>query len=132
MNNFPFISLKHSIVLLRVCLAVILIAHAVVRITGGTIDRFAGFLDGKGFIMSTAIVWLITLFELVGGALLALGYFTRWMATGFILEIAIGIVIIHWSNGWWVGEHGSGGMEYSVLIIVALVAVMARDKPANQ
>lgn len=128
MKKFPFISQEHAIVLLRVFLSVIFISHAIVRITGGTIERFAGFLDGKGFVMSTAIVWLITLFELAGGTLLALGYFTKWIATGFILQIALGIVIIHWANGWWVGEHGSGGMEYSVLIIVALIPVMAASK----
>lgn len=127
MKKFPFISLNNAVVLLRVVIAILFIAHAVVRITNGTVNQFAGFLAEKGFIMSTATVWAITLFEILGGVIMLLGYFTKWIALGFILMLVIGIAIIHAQLGWFVGEHGTGGMEYSVALIAALIVIAASD-----
>lgn len=127
MKNFPFISQTQSLVLLRVSLAGIFMAHAIVRLINGTIPQFGGFLDTKGLLYGVAIVWIITVFEILGGVLMALGYFIKWLSLGFIFMLVVGIVIIHYDLGWFVGEHGSGGCEYSVFLIVALV-VVATDR----
>lgn len=127
MRKFPFINLQQSIILLRIFIAVIFLLHAIVRITGGTINRFADFLNSNGWVMGKSIVWSITIFELLGGVLLALGYLSKWIALLFILLLVVGIVLIHFDNGWFVGEHGTGGMEYSVLLIVTLLVVAATD-----
>ena len=58
MQNFPFISQAQSLVLLRVSLAGIFMAHTTVRLINGTIPQFGGFLDTKGFLYGVAIVWL--------------------------------------------------------------------------
>ncbi|KIO77499.1 hypothetical protein TH53_09175 [Pedobacter lusitanus] len=110
---------------MRYAVAFIFLAHATVRVTGGTVNRFGEFLTGKGFIFGTPLVWLITAFELAGGLLLALGYFTKWLSAGFIAILTIGIVIIHAEKGWFVGEHGEGGSEYSVILIIALLVIAA-------
>lgn len=125
MSTFPFLTLKNALVLLRISLAIVFLAHAVVRIKGGTIDRFAGFLNAKGLIFGQALVWSITTFELVGGVLLALGYFTKWLSAGFIALLLAGIILIHASQGWFVGEHGTGGSEYSFILIMAFLVVLA-------
>lgn len=126
------LTLKYALVVLRVSLAAVFLAHAVVRITGGTIDRFAGFLNGKGLVFGQALVRSITAFELMGGALLALGYFVKWLSAGFIVLLLAGIVLIHASQGWFVGEHGTGGVEYSFVLIIAFLVVLAstRSDPA--
>lgn len=123
------LSLKQALTLLRISLAIVFLAHALVRITGGTIDRFAGFLNDKGLILGHILVWLITAFELVGGILLALGYFTKWLSAGFIALLLAGIVLIHASQGWFVGEHGTGGSEYSFTLIMAFLVVLASTRP---
>lgn len=128
MHNFPFLSVKHSLLVLRVSLAVMFMAHAGVRVLNGTIPRFAEFLNNKGFMYGTAIVWAITIVELVGGSLMIMGRHTRWAAAGFMVIAAGGIVIIHASRGWFVGEHGSGGVEYSIMLFVASVVVAATDR----
>jgi len=127
MKSFPFIPLNQSLVLLRVFTCLLFLAHAIVRITGGTIERFGGFLNGKGFVYGTAIVWGITAFEIIGGLLLIAGYFKKWISIGFIVLLAIGIIIIHAENGWFVGEHGSGGIEYSAILIVCFIVIAADD-----
>lgn len=123
----PYLTVARSILLLRISIAIVFLAHAIVRISNHTIGTFGGFLDNKGFMYGTAIVWLITVFEILGGILLALGYFTKIMAAGFILILLIGIILIHFSLGWFVGEHGTGGVEYSFILIMSLVTVIAAD-----
>jgi putative oxidoreductase len=129
MRRFPFISLPQSLILLRISIALIFLAHAIVRLLlEGSIYQFAGFLEGKGFIFSTAIVWMITVFEIIGSIALILGYYIKWFAAGFILLLIVGCVLIHIEQGWFTGEHGSGGCEYSFALIVALIVVAAANK----
>ncbi len=128
MRKFPFLTVPQTLTVLRVTTALIFVAHAVVRITDSTIEQFGNFLNDRGFVIGTLIVWILTAFEIIGGLLMALGIFTRWLALGFIMIITIGIIIIHAANGWFVGEHGTGGMEYSVLLIVALLVIAAAAK----
>ncbi|WP_126243685.1 DoxX family protein [Chitinophaga rhizosphaerae] len=125
--RFPYLSLRHTLLILRISIAIIFIAHAVVRVTGGTVPRFGGFLESKGFPAGEALVWMITVFEIAGGILLAAGKFVRWLSAGFVLMLLVGIVIIHAELGWFVGEHGSGGCEYSFILIVALLVTAAAD-----
>lgn len=132
MKKFPFISFPQTLILLRVAIAIMFMAHAGVRVANGTIPRFAGFMNEKGFIFGLAVVWAITLFELIGGALLIMNKYTRWVAAGFMAISGGGIVIIHAANGWFVGEHGTGGVEYSIVLFVACIVIAASQnaKPA--
>jgi putative oxidoreductase len=125
MKNFPFLSSSQSLLLFRITLPLFFVAHAVTRITNGTIDRFAGFLSTKGFFATTAMVWGITVYEIIGGIALVLGYYTKYLSLGFILMLVMGNIIIHYENGWWVGEHGEGGMEYSCALILGLIVIAA-------
>jgi putative oxidoreductase len=104
------------------------VAHALVRIIGETVNRFGEFLESKGFIAGIVIVWMLTAFEIIGGVLMAIGYFTRWIAAGFIIILLTGIVLIHAELGWFVGEHGTGGVEYSIVLIVSLLVIAASGK----
>jgi putative oxidoreductase len=128
MKKFPFISLTQSLIILRVATAGMFLAHSIVRICNGTIPQFADFIANKGFPFSMLIVILITIFETVGGLLLLFGYFSRWLAAGFIFMLLMGNLIIHIDQGWFVGEHGSGGMEYSFELIFALLVIAAAER----
>lgn len=120
--------LRISLIALRVAIALVFLAHALVRVLSiGSMATFSGFLHKQGLIFGNLLVWGLTVFEIAGGLLLALGSFTRWLAAGFIIILLMGIVLIHLQRGWFVGEHGTGGMEYSFILIVALLVVMAAD-----
>lgn len=127
MVKIPSLTSQSAIILLRIVTALIFVAHATVRIVNSTIHQFADFLENEGFGFSLVVVWLITIYEIAGGLLLTAGIFSRWLAIGFIVIIAAGIIIIHASNGWFVGEHGTGGSEYSVLLICSLLVIAAAD-----
>lgn len=129
MKQFPFLTLKQWLIVLRISVAGIFLAHAIVRVLlPGSVDQFAGYLNNKGVVYGKAIVWAITVFELGGGIALLLGYCERLMAAGFIILLLIGCLLIHIQKGWFVGEHGSGGCEYSFILIIALLVIAAKQK----
>lgn len=125
MNKFPYISQVNSLILLRVSVAIIFLSHSIMRVINSSIEDFGGFIENKGFPFGVAWVWGITTFEIIGGMLLALGYFTKILSAGFIFLLVAGIVLIHASFGWFVGEHGTGGCEYSFILIMALLVIAA-------
>jgi putative oxidoreductase len=119
--------LKWALLVLRFTTALLFMAHATARIAYGTIPQFAKFMASQGFPYPEYWVWAITLAELVAGTAMIIGWRVRFAAVP-LLAIAIGgIVLIHWRFGWFVGEHGTGGSEYSVALIVMLLVVAASD-----
>ncbi|TAE25418.1 MAG: DoxX family protein [Cytophagales bacterium] len=121
------LSLKNALTLLRIGLAVVFLAHALVRLANGTIPRFGQFLETKGLPAGVMLVYVLTAFEIVGSLLLLAGRYVRWVSAGFIGILLVGIVLIHASLGWFVGEHGTGGTEYSFVLIICFVVVAAAD-----
>ncbi len=103
-------------------------AHAIVRIVNGTIPQFAGFFGSLGFPEPVLVVWAITFTELVAGLLLALGFWVRYAALALSCIVVGGIVLIHHKLGWFVGEHGTGGSEYSVCLLICLLVLAAADR----
>ena len=125
---FPWLTAEQALIALRVTIAILFMAHAAVRLVNGSMPRFGAFLESQGLPFGLAIVWAITLWELVAGLAMALGQCVRICAAGLTLIAAGGIVIIHHRLGWFVGEHGTGGMEYSLCLIAALLMIAATDK----
>lgn len=132
MLKFPFFSLDTSLIILRISVAIIFLSHSIVRIVKFTVPQFSVFLESKGFPYSVVWVWAITTFEIIGGILFALGYFTKWLSFGFIFLLVVGIILIHASLGWFVGEHGTGGSEYSFILIISLLVISAFDSERNR
>lgn len=128
---FPFITLAHSLIALRVATAIFFMAHALVRIANDSIPSFALFLTQKGWPMAHALVWAITVCEIASGIALILGRYVRLAASALMFIDIMGIVIIHAQLGWFVGEHGTGGVEYSLALFVSLltIAAAARHSP---
>ncbi|MBJ7438567.1 MAG: DoxX family protein [Sphingopyxis sp.] len=117
-----------TLMIARVATAGLFMAHAAVRIVNNTIPQFAQFMKSQGFPAAEALVWAITLTELVAGILIIVGRFVRPAAAALLAIAAGGIVLIHRHFGWFVGEHGTGGSEYSVALIILLLLIMADDQ----
>ena len=114
---------RHALSALRIGVALLLIAHGIARASLGIVDDFGGFLDAIGFPFGVALAWAITVFEIVGGAVLAWGRWVRPIALVFALELTMGIALVHAQEGWFVVGAGRNGMEYSVLLMAVLLAV---------
>jgi putative oxidoreductase len=127
-KKYPFLTQASSLVVLRIVISCMFLAHAIMRIVQGTIPIFGGFLTSVGFPKGVLLVWLITIFEIVGSILLIIGFFKKYIALALIIMLAIGLWIIHIPQGWFNGEFGTGGCEYTVTLIAGLIVVASSDK----
>ncbi len=132
MKSFPFISSGQALVLLRIAVALIMMAHGMIRLIVNSLSGFGTFLTSNGFPLGLSLAWGITIFELAGGILLIIGLYTRWIALLLIIELITGIILVHAKNGWFVVGHQSGGMEYSVLLIICLVVIAAENRKRSR
>jgi len=70
------------------------------------------------------LAWAIKLSHLVAAICLILEKYIRWAAIITIVILISGIVMIHFSEGWFVVGSGRNGMEFNFLLIAALVTIM--------
>ena len=116
--------------LLRLTVAVVFLSHCITRIVTDRVTPFGRAFDAWGWPYGIYWAWGVTLWELVGGALLAFGVKTPIVALVFVVQMLFGIYLVHWKNGWFVVGHGANGMEFSVTLIAALLAI-ALTAPAR-
>jgi putative oxidoreductase len=102
---------------LRMSLGVMFIAHALLKYFVFTLPGTAQFFASLG--LPPALGYLTFAAELVGGVLLILGVYARYVAIA-LLPILIGAAWAHFGNGW-VFSAPNGGWEYPVFWAVALV-----------
>lgn len=127
LHSYPWWPLADALRLLRIVTALLFMAHASMRFVLGTIPQFGAFMQSQGFPHGQAWVWAITCYELMAGGLLLANRGVRWAATGLATIVAVGIALIHRHNGWFVGEHGVGGSEYSVALLAMLLVIASHD-----
>jgi putative oxidoreductase len=113
-----------AIVILRVAVAVLLGLHGAARLAPGATAGFGEFLASRGFPMAAVLAWSVTLFELAGAVALAAGRWVVPVSLGFAAVLVGGIVLVHAPHGWWVVGAGRNGVEYSVLLLAVLSALI--------
>jgi putative oxidoreductase len=69
---------------------------------------------------------------MVGSVLLFLGFLVRPVAVGFIVNLTMGIILVHRHSGWFVVGGGQNGMEYSVLLVAGMVAMVIAGPPRGR
>lgn len=127
-NGFPWVSLARALAVLRVSVAVVFLAHAIMRVVNGHLLRFARFVGEAGVPFAIIVVWLITSFEVGGGVLLLATRHVRLLSAEFSIMLVGGILLIHRHFGWFVGQPGRGGSEYSVVLLAAVVVSTAGEQ----
>ncbi len=112
-----------ALLAIRILIAAVMFIHGAARISNGTVGGFGEFLSAQGLPIGFYLAWGITLFELIGSVLLAVGFYSWIIALIFAAQLAVGIYMIHWNEGWFVVGAGRNGMELSFVLIVSLLAV---------
>lgn len=112
-----------ALVIIRIVLAATMFVHGASRISFGTVGGFGEFLGSQGIPLGFYVAWGITLFELVGSVLLAAGFYAWIIALIFAVQLAVGIAMVHYKEGWFVVGHGRNGMEFSAVLIASLLAI---------
>src|SRR5688500_15317849 len=108
--------------LLRFTMALVFLSHGITRVVTDRVTPFGRAFDAWGFPYGIYWAWGVTLWELVGGVLLLIGWKPHLVPLVFVVQMAFGIWLVHLRHGWFVVGHGVNGMEYSVTLIAALLA----------
>ena len=112
-----------GLIALRLVLAGLIAAHGWARWHADAVTPFGNWLDGLGFPFGMAIAIGVTFVEIAGTPLFAAGRLLLPLSLLYSAIYATGIALVHAQAGWFVVGLGRNGMEYSVLLIVALLVV---------
>jgi putative oxidoreductase len=110
-------SAPYGALMLRLCLAAMFIAHAMLKWRVYTIPVEAEFFRSLG--LPGWVAPLTVTIELSGAGCLVLGIFARWAALLLIPLILGTIVTVHGKNGW-LFTNKDGGWEYPAFWAAAL------------
>ena len=108
----------YAVFFLRLCLGIMFIAHALLKVRVYTIPGTVAFFKSLG--LPGWFAYLIIAVELIGGACLILGIVPRYVALLLIPEILGTIVTVHGKNGW-LFTNKDGGWEYPAFWAAALL-----------
>ena len=104
----------YGTLLLRVTLGAMFLAHGLLKVLVYTVPGTVQFFETQGF--PGALAYAVIAAELVGGTLLILGVYTRWVALALV-PILLGAFNVHWPNGW-VFSTPNGGWEYPAFLTI--------------
>lgn len=108
---------------LRIIVAILILIHGVYRLTTGGVAIFGVWLDSIGFPFGYGWALAVTLYELVGPALMLTRRWTSFAALGHAGILTLGLILVHLPAGWFVVGAGRNGVEYSVLLIASLLGI---------
>jgi putative oxidoreductase len=97
-----------------------MIIHGITRLSNGGVIPFDGYLSALGF--PPYIAWAITAFEIAGAILIMAGKWVSPLSLIFCIQLLMGIILVHFPEGWFVVGAGRNGMEYSVLLIICFAS----------
>ena len=126
-------NLKIGYAILRVSIAIILLSHSVFGMFDGGINDFGNFYLNKiGFApYGVAIAWIIKLSHIVCAILLVMNKYIRLACFATIFILIMGIIMVHFKEGWFVVGGGRNGMEYNFVLICVLIAIMFLNAGSN-
>ena len=131
MNDSNGVRADLALDVIRIGVAALIFVHGAARLGYGGVEPFGGGLDAHGFPFGRAQAWAVTMYELVAPMLIVARRFVTLACLGHIFILSIGLVLVHAPNGWFVVGLGRNGVEYSVLLILCLIAVAWRHWPAS-
>lgn len=108
-----------AVLVLRLGLGAIFLAHSLIKIFVYTLPGTVTFFESVGLPGFSAYVVIAV--ELVAGALLVLGYQTRWAALA-IVPVMLGATWVHLPNGFTFSNEG-GGWEFTAFLAAVGLAL---------
>ena len=110
--------------LLRLPVAIILIMHSVPGMFNNGINDFGNFyLNQVGFApMGVYIAWAIKLSHVVCALCFLLNKYIKWASVVTIFVLIMGIIMVHYKEGWFVVGGGRNGVEFNILLIFVLLS----------
>jgi putative oxidoreductase len=116
----------NSTFLLRLSVAIILLAHSLSGMFNNGINDFGNFfLNQIGFApYGVLLAWIIKLSHVVAAFCLLFEKFVKWASIITISILISGIFLVHFKEGWFVVGGGRNGVEFNFLLIFVLLTIM--------
>lgn len=118
--------------LLRFALAAIFLSHSLHGLfTKNDVNNFGNlFLNQIGFApVGVSMAWTVVLLQIITSILFLLNKYIKIASIINIAILVVGIITVHYNEGWYVVGAGRNGMEFSfVLIFILLTLFFWKDK----
>ena len=108
----------YAILVLRVSLGLLFLAHGLLKLLVFTLPgtaQFFAFVGLPGF-----MAYVVAPMEIIGGVLLLAGIYTRWVALALFPILVVATFKVHLANGWLFTNKG-GGWEFPAFYAVAMI-----------
>ncbi len=109
--------------LVRVVVGIMFIMHVQGKLNAGPAAVAAGVMAKNGLEPAIMFAYASIFLELVGGACVVIGLFTRFFAAALAIEMLVALLAVHLPKGY---AAGGGGYEYVLLIGVVMFAIAIR------
>ena len=120
-----------GVAVLRLVVGAVFVAHGLPKllpIWGASPARMAAMFEAVGLQPALVLVLAVGVVELLGGAALFLGVFTRLVAVPLAIDMGVAIWKVHWPNGFFLNlalEPGvQHGYEYALVLCGALCCLI--------
>lgn len=112
--------------LLRIPVVIILLAHSLTGMFNNGINDFGNlYLNQIGFApVGVYLAWAIKLSHVLCAISLLINKYVKLMGFITILVLIMGIILVHFKEGWFVVGGGRNGVEFNFLLIFVLLAIM--------
>lgn len=119
-----------STLILRITVGIILLTHSVFAIFNGGVNDFGNlYLNAVGFApFGLVLAWAIKLSHVACAILLFINRYVKIASALTIFILIMGIILVHFKEGWFVVGGGRNGMEYNFLLIAVLAQIMVNDR----
>ena len=108
-------------VIVRLIIGGMMVVHGLDKLLDGPAG-FGQFLGQLEVPAPTLLAWLVTLLELVGGAMLVVGFLSRLVALLMTVELIAAIALVSWPSGLIAAE--GVGYERDLAYIAGLIVVL--------
>ena len=109
-----------GLLVLRVVVGGIFFAHGAQKIFEYTLAGTTQSFAGMGVPLPEIAAPFVAFLELIGGAMLVLGLFSRLAGILLAVDMVVALVLVHLPAGFWVGE---GGYEFVALLGASALAI---------
>lgn len=112
--------------ILRIALAITMLAHSVPSIVTGAVNEFGTlYLDKVGFApFGLFLAWAIKLSHVACAVCLILNKYVKPASIVTIFILVVGIIMIHFKEGWFVVGGGRNGVEFNFIVIAVFLSLI--------
>ena len=120
------INIFNNTLLLRLPIVIILLVHGMGGMFNNGINDFGNlYLNQIGFApIGLILAWVIKLSHVLCAICLLINKFIFWPAIITIIILLMGIILIHYNEGWFVVGGGRNGLEFNFLLIFVLLSLI--------